>query len=101
MTVRVRNRIGGEEVDAMGGAVTPDRDPADARTIIAEAPASERRDVARAVGAAVGALAAWKATPAPRRGQALSSIAARLLADHELPQILTPGMLVSRAREAR
>lgn len=90
MTIpRIRNRIAGEEVDAIGGAVVVDRDPADARTPIAEAPASERRDVARAVAAAAGALAAWKATPAPRRGQALSMVAARLLADHELPQILT------------
>lgn len=100
MTVRIRNRIGGEEVDAMGGAVAPDFDPSDARSPIAEAPVSERRDVARAVGSAVGALPAWKATPAPRRGQALAGIAARLLADHELPQMLTrdQGKTIDEAR---
>lgn len=87
--IRVQNLIAGVAVDAMSGAVLPDRDPSDARTPIAEAPASERRDVARAVAAAAAALPAWKATPAPRRGNALTRVAQRLLEDHELPQLLT------------
>ena len=87
--IRVKNLIAGESVDAIGGAVLQDRDPSDARTPIAEAPASERRDVARAVAAASAALPLWKATPAPRRGNALARVSARLLEDHELPQLLT------------
>lgn len=87
--IRLKNLIAGEWVDAEGGAVSLVRDPADAREPIAEAPASERRDVARAVASAAGALSSWRAMPAPRRGSILSAIAQRLLSDTELPAVLT------------
>ena len=71
MTERVRNFIDGSWTEALEGKRFESRNPADLREVVAEAPLSGHGDVDRAVAAARAALAGWRMTPAPRRGELL------------------------------
>ncbi|HUI40927.1 MAG TPA: aldehyde dehydrogenase family protein [Terriglobia bacterium] len=66
------------------------RNPADPREIVGYAALSTRAEVREAVAAAMQALPAWRAQPAPRRGRILAN-AARRLEDHreDLARLLT------------
>ncbi len=65
------NFIDGEWRPVASGATFVSRDPADERAIIGTFAASGPEDVAAAVAAAGRAFPAWRATPAPRRGEIL------------------------------
>jgi aldehyde dehydrogenase (NAD+) len=65
-----RNYIGGEWVAASGGATIENHNPATGE-LIGLFPRSGQPDVDRAVAAAKAAFAAWRAYPAPRRGEIL------------------------------
>ena len=58
------------------------RNPADERDVVGTFAASDAADVAAAVSAAHRAFPAWRATPAPRRGEILYRFGA-LLAEHK------------------
>ncbi len=66
--VRVQHRIGGSW---RGDPVTPDRNPADDREIVALSPKGTAIDAQDALEAARGALAAWARMPALARGEIL------------------------------
>jgi aldehyde dehydrogenase (NAD+) len=75
------NYIDGRWTPARGGATFESRDPADGH-VIGRFAASDEGDVDAAVTAARSAARAWRATPAPRRGELLFRFAA-LLGDHK------------------
>jgi aldehyde dehydrogenase (NAD+) len=75
------NFIDGTWQPALGGATFDSLDPSDGSRIGRFA-ASDSSDVAAAVAAARAAFPAWRATPAPRRGEILFRFAA-LLAEHK------------------
>jgi aldehyde dehydrogenase (NAD+) len=64
-----RNLIDGEWVPARGGRSFEDRNPADARRVVAEFPDSGPDDVAAAVESAARAFRSWRLVPAPKRGE--------------------------------
>ena len=76
------NFIGGEWRPAESGRTFESRNPADNRDLIGHFAASEAADVAAAIRAAEDALPAWRATPAPKRGEIMYSFGA-LLAQHK------------------
>ena len=76
------NFIGGEWRPAESGATFESRNPADAREVIGVFASSDAADVAAAVRAAEMAFPAWRATPAPKRGEIMYRFAA-LLAEHK------------------
>ncbi len=69
--MEIRNFIGGEWLDAVGGKRFQSLNPADTRQIVATAPLSAVEDVDRAVSAARWAFPDWSRLPAPRRGEIL------------------------------
>ena len=75
------NHIGGAWVASASGATFESRDPSDGQ-LIGTFQASAAADVSAAVTAAREAFPAWRATPAPRRGEILYRFAA-LLAEHK------------------
>lgn len=75
------NFIDGTWQPARSGATFESRDPSDG-ALIGRFAASDRSDVDAAVAAARAAFPAWRATPAPRRGEILFRFAA-LLAEHK------------------
>ena len=89
-TVRtLSNFIGGEWCESAGGRVR-DLNPADTAEIVAEAPASTAAEAASACEAAAHAFDAWRATPAPKRGQILYAAQRRMEERRrELAEILT------------
>ncbi len=78
MTVEVRNRIGGQLVEAADGARFERRNPADRRQVVSTAPESTAEDVAAAVDAAMDATTAWRRSTPTRRAEVLGA-AARIL----------------------
>ena len=66
-----RNIIGGERVDATGGATTEVRNPANTDEVIGLVPAATVGDVRAAVGAAKDAYPKWAGLPATERGRVL------------------------------
>ncbi|MFN8623277.1 MAG: aldehyde dehydrogenase family protein [Chloroflexota bacterium] len=70
------NFIDGAWRPAHSGATFVSRNPADERDIVGTFAASDAADVAAAVAAAYDAFPAWRATPAPRRGELLYRFAA-------------------------
>ncbi len=76
------NLIDGTWQEAMSGELFPSTDPADGRRVLAAHAASGPGDIAEAVAAARRAQPAWRATPAPRRGEILFRFAG-LLAEHK------------------
>ena len=68
----------------------PDINPADTNDTVAEAPMSTAADAAAAVKAAARAYPAWRATPAPQRGQLLYRVQRRMTERRdELAEALT------------
>jgi aldehyde dehydrogenase (NAD+) len=65
------NLIDGEWVPAKSGRTFADRNPADARQVVAEFPDSGADDIAAAVEAAARAFRSWRLVPAPKRGEIL------------------------------
>jgi alpha-ketoglutaric semialdehyde dehydrogenase len=74
--------IAGRWVDAVDGATFDSVNPADTRDVVGRFQAGTPADVAMAVRAADMASAAWKATPAPKRGEILYRFGA-LMAEHK------------------
>jgi alpha-ketoglutaric semialdehyde dehydrogenase len=74
--------IAGRWVDSVSGATFDSVNPADTRDIVGRFQAGTAADVAMAVAAAGEALPAWKATPAPKRGELLYRFGA-LMAEHK------------------
>ena len=76
------NFIGGEWRPAESGRTFESRNPADTRDLIGHFAASDASDVAAAIRAAEEALPAWRAMPAPKRGEIMFDFGA-LLAQHK------------------
>ncbi|CAN5604455.1 aldehyde dehydrogenase family protein [soil metagenome] len=76
------NFIAGEWQASATGDTFESRNPADSRDLIARCQASNAADVAEAVRAAEVAFPAWRATPAPKRGEIMYRFAA-LMAQHK------------------
>ena len=87
------NFIDGTWRPSHSGRTFASHDPSDDRHVIGHFAASDAADVAEAVRAAESAFAAWRRTPAPRRGELLYGFAA-LLAQHKerLARALTAEM---------
>jgi alpha-ketoglutaric semialdehyde dehydrogenase len=95
------NFIGGEWRPAESGATFESRNPADARDVIGDFAASDAADVAAAIRAAEDALPAWRAMPAPKRGEIMYAFGALLAGQKErLAQALTRemGKVLAEAR---
>jgi aldehyde dehydrogenase (NAD+) len=73
----LHNFIGGEWRESRGPRVN-DVNPADTGDVVAEAPASTAAEAAEACEAAARAFPAWRATPAPVRGQILFKVQRRM-----------------------
>src|SRR5258706_16381133 len=69
------NFIGGEWVAARSGKTYQNRNPADAREIVAEYASGSREDAQEAIEAAAKASPAWSAATAGAGGGALSNTA--------------------------
>jgi aldehyde dehydrogenase (NAD+) len=74
--------IGGEWVESVSGRMFTSDNPADTRDVIGRFQAGDAADAARAIRAAGEAFPAWRATPAPKRGEILYRFGA-LLAEHK------------------
>ena len=79
------NYIGGNWVQSKLGKTFPDLNPANIQEVVGQFQASGPEDVQAACDAAAKALSAWRAMPAPRRGEYLFK-AAELL-ESRFPQI--------------
>ena len=77
------NFIGGEWRASESGLTFESRNPADTRDVIGHFVASNAADVAAAIRAAEEALPAWRAMPAPKRGEIMYAFAARLAENKE------------------
>ena len=93
--------IAGAWVDAVGGETFPSVNPADNRDIIGTFQAGSAADAAMAIRAAEMAFPAWRATPAPKRGEILYRFA-ELMARHKerLARAMTRemGKVIAEAR---
>jgi len=76
------NFIGGEWQPSQTGRTFESRNPADARDLIGRFAASDAADAAMAIRAAETAFPAWRAVPAPKRGEILYRFGA-LMAEHK------------------
>src|SRR4051812_3150784 len=74
--------IAGRWVGSTSGATFDSINPADTRDVVGRFQAGTPADVAMAIRAADHASAAWKATPAPKRGELLYRFGA-LMAEHK------------------
>ena len=63
--------VAGEWVESTSGGTFESRNPADRRDVVGRFQAGTRADLAMAIRAAELAFPAWRATPAPRRGELL------------------------------
>src|SRR5688572_26148791 len=81
-TPTFRHFIAGEWCDSTSGETFESRNPADGRDVIGRFQQGTKADVAMAVKAAETALPAWRATPAPKRGEILYRFGA-LMAEHK------------------
>lgn len=77
-----KNYINGEWVEARGGKVIEDRNPANRDELAGVFPASTAEDVALAIDAAKAAYDKWRLTPAPKRAEILFH-AAELLVERK------------------
>ncbi|MGZ4780072.1 MAG: aldehyde dehydrogenase, partial [Thermoanaerobaculia bacterium] len=80
--LRVRNLIGGELRDPIGGAWIPDFMPSTGKPL-ADIPDSDERDIDAAVQAAKKAFPSWSRMPASERSRWLLAIADRIEANAE------------------
>ena len=74
--------IDGEWVESATGRTFTSVNPADTRDVIGRFQAADAADTARAIRAAETAYPAWRATPAPKRGEILYRFGA-LMAEHK------------------
>jgi len=74
--------IAGRWVDSVSGETFDSVNPADTRDIVGRFQAGTAADVAMAITAADAALPAWKAIPAPKRGELPYRFGA-LMAEHK------------------
>jgi aldehyde dehydrogenase (NAD+) len=74
--------IAGRWVDSVSGATFDSVNPADTGDVVGRFQAGTAADVAMAIAAAAEASKAWKATPAPKRGELLYRFGA-LMAEHK------------------
>ena len=74
MGQRFQNFIAGEWVDAVGGCTFENHNPADSADLIGVWPASDERDLQRAVTSAQRGFEQWRRTPAPLRGDVLRRV---------------------------
>jgi len=96
-----RNFIAGEWLESVTGRTFESRNPAAGGDLVGTFPASSAADVAMAVRAAGVAFPAWRATPAPKRGEILLVYARLLRRDKErLARALTRemGKVIAEAR---
>lgn len=101
MSERIANLINGRWQPAASGETMESRNPADVDEVVAIAPASAARDVDEAVAAARAAFPAWRAMPAPKRGEILFRAAERLAHEKDaLARIVTRemGKVIAEAR---
>jgi alpha-ketoglutaric semialdehyde dehydrogenase len=78
-----KNFINGEWVEARGGKVIEDRNPANTEELVGMFPASGPEDVDQAVEAAKAAYKKWRLMPAPKRAEILFHAAEILVARKE------------------
>src|SRR3990170_4896807 len=83
MAEQIANLINGRWTPSASGETLTSVNPADTRDVVAVAPSSSARDVDEAVAAACAAWPAWRAIPAPKRGEILFSAAERLAREKE------------------
>ena len=76
------NFIGGEWCESVTARTFESVNPADTRDVVGRFQASNVADAAAAIRAADMALPAWRATPAPKRGEILYRFGA-LMAEHK------------------
>ncbi|HEX9043752.1 MAG TPA: aldehyde dehydrogenase family protein [Candidatus Limnocylindrales bacterium] len=74
--------IDGEWVESVSGRTFESVNPADMRDVVGRFQAGTAADAARAIRAAEQAFPAWRATPAPKRGEILYRFGA-LMAEHK------------------
>jgi len=101
MKSTVRNFIDGIWIDSRSGKYSEKTNPADSRDVVASVTLSNRADVDSAVAAARRACPAWKALPAPKRGEILFRVGEILLrkktvlgtlVTREMGKVLSEGM---------
>ena len=86
----LNNFIDGQWRPPSNATHLPDINPADTEEIVAKAPSSTAADSVMAIEAAERAYPAWRATPAPKRGQLLYRVQRRMEARRrELAEVLT------------
>jgi len=83
MAEQIQNLINGHWKPAASGDTLSSVNPADVGDVVATAPSSSARDVDEAVAAACAAWPAWRAMPAPKRGEILFCAAERLAREKE------------------
>ncbi len=96
-----RNFIAGEWIASVSRGTFESRNPADRTDLVGTFQASTAADVAMAVRSAEMAFPAWRATPAPKRGEILLECARLLRRDKErLARALTRemGKVIAEAR---
>jgi len=96
-----RNLIAGEWIESVSGRAFESRNPADRDDLVGVFQAGSAADVAMAVRAAEMAYPAWRAVPAPKRGEVLLRYAGLLRRDKErLARALTRemGKVIAEAR---
>jgi aldehyde dehydrogenase (NAD+) len=74
--------IDGEWVESVSGRTFESVNPADTSDVVGRFQAADAADAARAIRAAETAYPAWRATPAPKRGEVLYRFGA-LMAEHK------------------
>lgn len=88
-----KNLIDGKWVEAESGKTFKSINPADTSDVIGEFPASDEREVERAVEAADRAFREWSKVPAPRRGELLFEVGEQLRKrKQELGELMTREM---------
>ena len=88
-----RHHVAGAWIESGSGRTFESRNPADRDDLVGRFPAGTAADAAMAIRAAETALPAWRATPAPRRGEILFHFASLLGAHKErLARALTREM---------
>lgn len=101
MTERFKNHIGGRWVEPDSGEYFENRNPADRRDVIGEWPRSSSADVEAAIASAERGFEAWRAKPAPVRGDVLRRTG-DLLAERkeEIARVMTRemGKVLTEAR---
>ncbi len=78
-----KNYIGGQWVESKSGATTENRNPANTDEVVGVFQKSTAEDVQAAIDAAAEAYKKWRLVPAPKRGEILYNVAARLVAEKE------------------